>query len=673
MSTTPTNLSVPSEKPQDLKFNAGKIDEFVTSFVNTYIDRFGNEHYTIEGLRWLAQQAISQYGWIPVGTFQDGATLTLPNQILKDTTDEEYYRWDGSFLPSGKIVPPGSTPSTAGGVGVGAWLSVGDSLLRTELTGEKGFLLPGGQQERFYDLRAFVEAGDPVAPDYTQAFKRAIASGNGRVFVNVPVEFTEDLTIPAKFRVDIGECGYLYTNTAKVRIEGFINTIGGNDPYRGYIHPFGVDSSTVPGIYTMPVTLMVPEDYPTVQDAVDVIPNNYWQRIVISIADNYGNTGAPEDVVVRSKRGSTPLFPPGSSQQAGIKIGSRSADPSKVSLNSIQVLNCGGTPYSPSIERINFKGRTHSDENASIEFYGCTSGGVLQCSFNGAGVDKCIEAYNSIISVDSADFGNNINKAGLVTKHGGVINYNATQLGNLPISTGVLKEYVALPIGGVIIASDFSPVIGKLAQSYADGVMSGFAIEVATKSITGVTSPARLDTTHFQTFFENWDRFSNSTTAPADQLNYLPEDGLYFQAASTGRVSHKIVRPKKLNSVEEYQNYRAFAIEISRSSSSNGLLITGGYESGNYVGFRLINGELRGVVAINGSETYTTIATTLNTLPLTVKYSGKGKGMVQFFIQGVYAGHIQEKKLPSFDGVIFHAILTGGNLTLHEMNFISSM
>ncbi len=130
MATTPTNLPVPSESPRDLKFNAGKIDEFVTSLVNTYVDRFGNEHYTIEGLRWLAQQAIAQYGWIPVGTFQAGATLTTPNQILKDETDGEYYRWDGSFLPSGKVVPNGSTPGTTGGVGVGAWLSVGDSTLR---------------------------------------------------------------------------------------------------------------------------------------------------------------------------------------------------------------------------------------------------------------------------------------------------------------------------------------------------------------------------------------------------------------------------------------------------------------------------------------------------------------------------------------------------------------
>lgn len=130
---TPTQNPVPSADIRDHVFGGAKIDELVTSLVNTYIDRFGHKHYTIEGLRWLAQQAIAQYGWIPVGTFQAGATLTLPNQILKDTTDGEYYRWDGSFLPSGKNVPNGSTPGSAGGVGVGAWLSVGDSLFRSQL------------------------------------------------------------------------------------------------------------------------------------------------------------------------------------------------------------------------------------------------------------------------------------------------------------------------------------------------------------------------------------------------------------------------------------------------------------------------------------------------------------------------------------------------------------
>ncbi|WP_233606829.1 tail fiber/spike domain-containing protein [Enterobacter huaxiensis] len=130
MATQPTNLPVPSESPRDLKFNAGKIDEFVTSLALQYIDRFGNPHYTIEGLRWLAQQAIAQFGWILIDSFQDGADITIPNQALRDEDTGEYYRWDGA-LP--KHVDAGSTPDTSGGVGVGAWVGIGDASLRAML------------------------------------------------------------------------------------------------------------------------------------------------------------------------------------------------------------------------------------------------------------------------------------------------------------------------------------------------------------------------------------------------------------------------------------------------------------------------------------------------------------------------------------------------------------
>ncbi|MBK5145416.1 right-handed parallel beta-helix repeat-containing protein [Budviciaceae bacterium BWR-B9] len=130
MATTPTQVAVPSELPQDLKFNSGKIDEFVTSMGWSYIDRFGNKHYTIEGLRYLAQQAIAAFGYITMDSFQDGAELTLPNQVLRDTTTGEYYRWDGA-LP--KVVPAGSTPQSSGGVGIGSWMSIGDAALRSDL------------------------------------------------------------------------------------------------------------------------------------------------------------------------------------------------------------------------------------------------------------------------------------------------------------------------------------------------------------------------------------------------------------------------------------------------------------------------------------------------------------------------------------------------------------
>lgn len=140
MATQPTNLPVPSESPRDLKFNAGKIDEFVTSIAQQYIDRFGNSHYTIEGIRWLAQQAIAAFGYITLDSFEDGNTLTLPNQVLRLEATGEYYRWDGVFP---KVVPAGSTPDSTGGIGTGAWLSVGDATLRGDLAQTTGAGLVG--------------------------------------------------------------------------------------------------------------------------------------------------------------------------------------------------------------------------------------------------------------------------------------------------------------------------------------------------------------------------------------------------------------------------------------------------------------------------------------------------------------------------------------------------
>ena len=131
MATTPTNKPIPSEDPRDLKFNAGKIDEVVNSDNHYYTDRFGHRRFTIAGFQYTAEEAIRNYGYITMDSFEDGATLTLPNQVLRYDATGEYYRWDGEFP---KTVSSGSTPETAGGIGLGAWVSVGDASLRTELS-----------------------------------------------------------------------------------------------------------------------------------------------------------------------------------------------------------------------------------------------------------------------------------------------------------------------------------------------------------------------------------------------------------------------------------------------------------------------------------------------------------------------------------------------------------
>lgn len=150
MATTPTSLPIPSEDPRDLKFNAGKFDEVMTSDAHYYTDRFGVRRWTIAGFEYTALEAIRAYGYITMDSFEDGATLTLPNQVLRYESTGEYYRWDGAFP---KVVAPGSTPTTSGGVGLGAWVSVGDASLRSDLKSITGPNLIGGAS--YATLRAY--------------------------------------------------------------------------------------------------------------------------------------------------------------------------------------------------------------------------------------------------------------------------------------------------------------------------------------------------------------------------------------------------------------------------------------------------------------------------------------------------------------------------------------
>jgi len=130
----------------------------------TYTDRFGVKHYTIEGLRWIAEQAISAFGYITLDSFEDGNTLTLPNQVLRLESTGEYYRWDG---PLPKVVSPRSTPESTGGIGSGAWLSVGDAALRAALNSEVGYSSLGEfnsiDELRSYSSYASLASGSRVS------------------------------------------------------------------------------------------------------------------------------------------------------------------------------------------------------------------------------------------------------------------------------------------------------------------------------------------------------------------------------------------------------------------------------------------------------------------------------------------------------------------------------
>lgn len=197
MATQPTHLPVPSETPRDLKFNAGKIDEFVNSDAHTYTDRFGVQHWTIAGIQYTATQVILRLGFITMDSFQAGATLTLPNQVLRDTSTGEYYRWDGVFP---KVVPAGSTPASSGGVSIGAWLSVGDAVLRGQISDPDGAeKYPELQMARWRDdgdVRGWGAKGDGVTDDTAAFVAAATAVGEGGVIIAHGNHLLKTLAIP---------------------------------------------------------------------------------------------------------------------------------------------------------------------------------------------------------------------------------------------------------------------------------------------------------------------------------------------------------------------------------------------------------------------------------------------------------------------------------------------
>lgn len=178
MATVPTNNPIPSEDPRDLKFNAGKIDEVVNSDAHYYTDRFGVRRWTIAGFQYTAREAIRNYGYITMDSFEDGATLTLPNHVLRYEATGEYYRWDGEFP---KTVPVGSTPTSTGGVGPSAWVSVGDASLRSELKNGDGSLI-GTTYGKTLDKVIFgriYEGGDAA-----EKVREVLAQGYSPMFMN---------------------------------------------------------------------------------------------------------------------------------------------------------------------------------------------------------------------------------------------------------------------------------------------------------------------------------------------------------------------------------------------------------------------------------------------------------------------------------------------------------
>ncbi|WP_239739630.1 hypothetical protein [Proteus penneri] len=87
---------------------------------------FDNEGYP----QLLDPAETGSLGYVLVDSFEKGAEITTRYQALHWESNGEYYRWDGD-LP--KYVPSNSNPEDSGGIGLGKWVSIGDSSIRNDL------------------------------------------------------------------------------------------------------------------------------------------------------------------------------------------------------------------------------------------------------------------------------------------------------------------------------------------------------------------------------------------------------------------------------------------------------------------------------------------------------------------------------------------------------------
>lgn len=165
-------------------------------------------------------KASGKIGYITRRSFEKGFNVTTWNEVLLWEDDGNYYRWDGT-LP--KNVPASSTPETSGGIGLGAWVSVGDASLRSDLASNNGsdLIIYSGRtlKEKLSDIVDIKDFGAVPgnASACTAAVKAAIAyiktqyRGVGTIYIsnskerNTPYLFNETILLDSQGLRIIGD------------------------------------------------------------------------------------------------------------------------------------------------------------------------------------------------------------------------------------------------------------------------------------------------------------------------------------------------------------------------------------------------------------------------------------------------------------------------------------
>lgn len=164
----PSNVYISSVSNGQLTYNPGNI---TVTLLSTHQETNTRELWR----RLLAEAGLS----LVAGSFEEGATVNSETDAVWHIAGGQCYTWGGA-LP--KVVPADSTTTSTGGVGTGAWVSVGVASLKSELAKPTGAGFSGFDKSIDYEtgtvgnaLKKIINVNPDMYPSLQDAIDAAAA------------------------------------------------------------------------------------------------------------------------------------------------------------------------------------------------------------------------------------------------------------------------------------------------------------------------------------------------------------------------------------------------------------------------------------------------------------------------------------------------------------------
>ena len=362
------------------------------------------------------------------------------------------------------------------------------------------------------------------------------------------------------------------------------------------------------------ITVGTGKDFEKIQDAIDFVPCNMWQRFVVRVDDgDYSG----EHLNIDGKNARTTNIDLDNSipgEHSGLFVVGNTANPENVKLGSWLAVSCYGATFQPQLSGCDVTGIvSKTNEGASVEFYGCSNGAVLDVKLSASGADKGIMSYSSNVSVESVDFGDQIYNDLFVTKHGGHISSNSnTRQGSGKSPTGTAKRYISNPISGSIHFNDMSGLksagFDRVRQG---GNMNGFTYNASEQTLYG---PMQLNDSpsNYQTYFTNIDSFSHTENLVDSTTTIDAIKGLHLHCGSVPNAfSQAFIRRDNTLSTQNIIYRQQLKAAVSFPSMSGAFLELGiGFGNGRAY-FEVGATQVRGIfVDFAGNATNVVICNT---------------------------------------------------------------